>query len=128
MPTKPGFAARTPEPDTKLLALIEWCCDVARKHIENGNYGWAEFTMARAQQAAEAYKTLQEARVDGSEAVTAATGCCLQPKLDRLREDYERLEKWAAGQNAGNAFATQVAYYARARLAEWDEPIERWEP
>ena len=51
-------AAQLPGPEAKLLSLIAWCCDVARAHIEDGNYGWAEFTMARAQQAADAYATL----------------------------------------------------------------------
>lgn len=49
-------------------------------------------------------------------------------KLVRLRDDFERLARWAGEQNAGNAFAEQVAMYAHARLAEWDRSVEEWEP
>ena len=51
-----------------------------------------------------------------------------EAKLERLRADFELLARWAGEQNAGNAFAEQVALYARARLAEWDQPVEEWEP
>ena len=46
----------------------------------------------------------------------------------RLKADYLSLARWARQQNAGNAFATQVALYAEARIAEWDLPLEEWEP
>jgi hypothetical protein len=49
-------------------------------------------------------------------------------KLDRLRLDFEHLERWARGESQGNAFAVQLTYYAHARLEEWDRPAEEWEP
>lgn len=49
-------------------------------------------------------------------------------KLDRLRADYERLAKWASDNAESNPFAEQVCMYAHARLAEWEFPVERWEP
>lgn len=48
-------------------------------------------------------------------------------KLERLKADYLSLARWARQQNAGNAFAEQVSYYAEARVAEWDLPLEEWE-
>ena len=50
-----------PKPKNELLKLIEWCCGVAQEHVKNGNYGWAEFTLARAQEAANVYATLTRA-------------------------------------------------------------------
>jgi hypothetical protein len=44
-----------------LLAFIEACCKKAARDVDERNYGWAEFTMARAQQAADAYLTLAKA-------------------------------------------------------------------
>jgi len=52
----------------------------------------------------------------------------LVAKIERLKEDYLSLARWAREQNASNAFATQVAYYAEARISEWDLPLEEWEP
>lgn len=49
-------------------------------------------------------------------------------KLERLRRDFEMLARWADEQNAGNAFAEQLGHMARARLEEWELPVERWEP
>jgi len=49
-------------------------------------------------------------------------------RLRRIHEDYATLERWATEQGADNFFAEQVALDAKARLAEWDEPVERWEP
>lgn len=49
-------------------------------------------------------------------------------KLERLKADYLALLRWAGQQNAGNAFATQVRMSADARIAEWDLPLEEWEP
>ncbi len=61
--------------------------------------------------------------IEGDESVSAAA-----QKLERLRADVERLARWAGEQNAGNAFAAQVQACAEGRLAEWDLPIEEWEP
>jgi len=49
-------------------------------------------------------------------------------RLRRIHGDYETLERWALEQGAGNWFAEQIAWDARARLAEWNEPVDRWEP
>jgi hypothetical protein len=64
-----------------------------------------------------------------AESAAATAACQLQKqKLDRLRSDYERLAKWASDHSEGNPFAEQVCMYAYARLAEWEFPVERWEP
>ncbi len=64
--------------------------------------------------------------------MTAAYGHVQPPKalakLDRLRSDFLTLAEWAEDNQDGNHFAVQVARYARARLAEWDQPLEEWEP
>ena len=49
-------------------------------------------------------------------------------RAERLKADYLVLARWARQQNAGNAFATQVALHAEERIAEWDLPVEEWEP
>jgi hypothetical protein len=49
-------------------------------------------------------------------------------KLACLRNDFERLARWALEHSDDNAFAGQVSLYARARLADWDRPLEEWEP
>ena len=49
-------------------------------------------------------------------------------KLQRIKEDYLSLSRWAGQQNAGNAFATQVRMHADSMIAQWDLPLEEWEP
>lgn len=57
-----------------------------------------------------------------------ALNAAYEQKLERIKQDYLALSRWAGQQNAGNAFATQVRLHADAMIAQWDLPVEEWEP
>jgi hypothetical protein len=44
-----------------------------------------------------------------------------------FRHELEGLARWAREQNAGNAFAAQVAMWADAHTADLDLPVEKRE-
>ena len=49
-------------------------------------------------------------------------------RLQRLHEDFETLNQWAAENTKGDDFAEQVMLDTAARLAEWDQLVRTWEP